>query len=194
MFQDSPKLRHYMETYQRNFLTAPGERESRYVAVMIRAEYSASKFKLDGSSNISANIEKCLQQLLDTTEEAMKTAETSEVLMTSDVGYYGSGSWYNVIPSPKIGNVTDIQHRVKRTVERLYEGREGWSFEQWEQSFTETLGGVTDRGYVAALQRVLAASNKTACLVLMEEGDSRSYPLKTISTTPGTSHTQDAYI
>ena len=49
-------------------------------------------------------------------------------------------------------------------VERLYERSEGWSFEQWEQSFIDTLGGAMDSGYVAALQRVLATSSKVACL------------------------------
>ena len=59
---------------------------------------------------------------------------------------------------------------MKRAVERLYEGREGWNFDQWEQRFIDSLGGVTDRGYVAALQRVLASSSKAACLVLMGGG------------------------
>ena len=163
-FQASPKLHHYMEIYQNNFLTAPGERESRYVAVMIRAEHSVIQFKMENSSNISANIEDCLHQLQDKTNEAMRAVGTSKLLVTSDVGYYGSGSWY------AHKKTKAIQQRVKIGIERLYEGREEWSFEQWEQSFIETLGGVTDRGYVAALQRVLAASNKTACLVLMGGG------------------------
>ena len=163
-FQASPKLHHYMKTYQKYFLTAPGERESRYVAVMIRAEHSVIQFKMENSSNISANIEECLHQLQDTTNEAMRAVGTSKLLVTSDVGYYGSGSWY------AHKKTKAIQQRVKIGIERLYEGREEWSFEQWEQSFIETLGGVTDRGYVAALQRVLAASNKTACLVLMGGG------------------------
>ena len=166
MLKDSPKLHYYMEVYQNKFLTAPGERESRYVAVMIRAEHSMRKFWQERSSNISANIQECLCQLQAKTKEAMRAIGTSKLLVTSDVGYYGSGTWHD----HNERNVTDIQDMVKRGVERLYKGREGWSFEQWEQSFIETLGGVTDRGYVAALQRVLATSSKTACLVLMGGG------------------------
>ena len=168
-FQDSPKLRHYMETYQNEFLTAPGERESRYVAVMIRAEHTVRQLmwnKLKGSKML-AKIKECLYELQNETNEAMRAVGARNLLVTSDVGYYGSGTWYQTV---KVGNVTDIQDIVKRGVERLYEGREGWSFEQWEQSFIAILGGVTDRGYVAALQRVLATSSKAACLVLMGGG------------------------
>ena len=162
-FQDSPKLHHYTEIYQNTFLKAPGERESRYVAVMIRAEHTVRQFKRDNASKISDKLEECLYELQDETNEAMRLVGASKLLVTSDVGKYGSGSWHS--------RSNEVFHsRVKRGVERLYEGREGWSFEQWEQSFIETLGGVTDRGYVAALQRVLATSSKTACLVLMGGG------------------------
>ena len=172
-FQDSPNLCHYMEIYQNKFLTGPEQRESRYVAVMIRAEHSMILFKSEKDSNtynILANIEKCLHQVQEKTNEAMRTVGTSTLLVTSDVGYYGSGSWTNSTSSHHYGPVADIQYRVKRVVERLYERSEGWSFEQWEQSFIDTLGGATDRGYVAALQRVLATSSKVACLVMMGGG------------------------
>ena len=162
-FQDSPKLHHYTEIYQNIFLMAPGERESRYVAVMIRAEHTVRQFKWDNASKISEKLEECLYELQDETNEAMRQVGASKLLVTSDVGNYGSGSWY-------AGRNKVLHSRVKKGVERLYEEREGWSFEQWEQSFIETLGGVTDRGYVAALQRVLATSSKTACLVLMGGG------------------------
>ena len=178
MFQDSPKLHHSMEIYQNKFLTAPGERESRYVAVMIRAEHSVLQFQVERSSNISARLENCLHQLQDKTDEAMRSVGTDKLLVTGDVGYYGSGTWHDTVSNPQKGNVTDIQCRVKRGVERLYEGGERWSFEQWEQSFIEASGGITDRGYVAALQRVLATSSQAACLVLMGGGLFQSLSLE----------------
>ena len=166
-FQDSPYLRHNMEIYQNKFLTGPEQRESRYVAVMIRAEHSMILFESEKDSNISASIEECLHEVQDKTNEAMRAVGTSTLLVTSDVGYYGSGSWNR---STSLPHVADIQNRVKRVVERLYDGSEGWSFKQWEQSFIDTLDGATDRGYVAALQRVLATSSKVACLVMMGGG------------------------
>ena len=173
--KDSPKLHHYMEVYQNKFLTDPGDIESRYVAVMIRAEHSLLQLMAEKRFNIPANIQECLYELQTKTKEAMSAVGTNKLLVTSDVGNYGSISWHGRGKQM----VVDIQHRVKRAVERLYKGREGWSFEQWEQSFIETLGGVTDRGYVAALQRVLAASNKTACLVLMGGGRFQELSLET---------------
>ena len=162
-FQDSPKLHHYMEIYQKKFLTAAEERESRYVAVMIRAEHTVRQLKWDKRSKIPEKLEECLYELQDETNEAMRLVGASKLLVTSDVGNYGSGTWHS--------RSNEVFHsRVKRGVERLYMGREGWSFEQWEHSFIDSLGGVTDRGYVAALQRVLATSSKTACLVLMGGG------------------------
>ena len=169
-FRDSPKLQYSMRTYQKKFLTSHGASDSRYVAVMIRAEHSVLQFQSLWSTNISDDINKCLNQLQIKTNEAMKEIGTNELLVTSDVGYYGSSSWNDTMSSPSKGNKTDVLNRVKRSVERLYEGRKEWTFEDWEHSFNEASDGIVDRGYIAALQRVLATSSNAACLILMGGG------------------------
>ena len=168
-FRDSQNIRNSAAVYQRMFLTGEG-RESRYVAVMMRSEHSVVKFQAQHSKNISGEIEGCMEQLVRETEAAVKEVGASGLLVTSDVGRFGSGSWNGTVSSPEKGNVTDIVMRAKRGLERLYEGRDGWSFERWERSFVEASGGIEERGYVAALQRVLATDQKAVCLVLLGGG------------------------
>ena len=163
--------------YQNKFLAAPGV-ESRYVAVMIRAEHSIVEFLAKRSKNTSKDLEKCMDELVKETDAAMKAVDASGVFVTSDVGYFGSGSWKATISSPEKGDVADVERRVKRTVERLYAGRQGWTFEEWERSFVEASGGVDERGYVAALQRVVATDRKAACLVLLGGGIFHELSLK----------------
>ncbi|CAI8004088.1 hypothetical protein GBAR_LOCUS3829 [Geodia barretti] len=174
-YKDSQNLLNSAIAYQNKFLAAP---ESRYVAVMIRAEHSILQFLAKRSKNTSKDLEKCMDELVKETDAAMKAVGASGLFVTSDVGYFGSGSWNRTISSPEKGDVADVERRVKRTVERLYAGRQGWTFEEWERSFVEASGGVDERGYVAALQRVVATDRKAACLVLLGGGIFHELSLK----------------
>ena len=176
-YKDSQNLLNSAIAYQNKFLAAPGV-ESRYVAVMIRAEHSILEFLAMRSKNTSKDLEKCMDELVKETDAAMKAVDASGLFVTSDVGYFGSGSWNKTISSPEKGDVADVERRVKRTVERLYAGRQGWTFEEWERSFVEASGGVDERGYVAALQRVVATDRKAACLVLLGGGIFHELSLK----------------
>jgi hypothetical protein len=176
-YKASQNLLNSAIAYQNKFLAAPGV-ESRYVAVMIRAEHSILQFLAMRSKNTSKDLEKCMDELVKETDAAMKAVDASGLFVTSDVGYFGSGSWNKTISSPEKGDVADVERRVKRTVERLYAGRQGWTFEEWERSFVEASGGVDERGYVAALQRVVATDRKAACLVLLGGGSFHELSLK----------------
>ena len=79
------------------------------MAVMIRAEHSVRQFKWDKSSKIPEKLEECLYELQDETNEAMRQVGAKKLLVTSDVGYYGSGTWYETVSRPQMGNVTEIQ-------------------------------------------------------------------------------------
>ena len=167
IFRDSPKLHLSTENYQKKFLTGPAITDTAYVAVMLRAEHSVLQFQhRQRDANASAEMERCLNEVLRETNAALKTVGTSNLLVTADVGYYGSGSWNKTMSAVTWGDVADMQKRIKKSVERLYNGR--WSFQDWEDSFSEATGGVEDRGYVAALQRGLAS--QAACLVLLGGG------------------------
>ena len=166
-FQDSPKLLQSIVNYQNRFMASGlSTNHTGYVAVMLRAEHSVLQLQHKRKSNISEEMEHCLSEVLQRTSEAQRELGTSDLLVTADVGYYGSGSWNATMSPGKQGNVTDVQMKVQETVEKLYGGR--WSFHDWEQSFSEATGGVKDRGYVAALQRGLASN--AACLVLLGGG------------------------
>ena len=184
-YKDSQSLRNSVVSYQNIFLSphAVGPEsinvaESKYIAVMIRAEHSIIEFLAKRSKNISEDLENCLDQVVKETDAAMREVGASGLVVTSDVGYYGSGSWRKTISSPEKGDLGDVQGRVKRGVERLYAGRQDWTFKQWERSFVEASGGVEERGYVAALQRVLATDRRAGCLVLLGGGRFQELSLK----------------
>lgn len=185
-FKDSEKLLKSAFVYQEKFLNNIqfGEQrekeelekedkdneEKRYVSVMIRAEHSVLQFRAKRSKHISQDMELCMEEILSKTEIAVRQVGTDRLLVTSDVGRYGSTTWNETIRTPEKGNIDELQKIVKRGVERLYKGRQGWSFEEWEQTFVEASGGVEEKGYVAALQRVLATHKNTGCLVLVGGG------------------------
>ena len=164
-FQDSPKLHLLADNYRKRFLTL-NTTHMAYVAVMLRTEHSVLELRRVKNANVTAKLDECMQEVLQTTRMAMKTVGSSNLLVTADVGYYGSGSWNQTLSWGRKGNMSVLQQRVERAVERLYDGR--MSFQQWEQSFSLATGGVEDRGYVAALQRVLAS--EASCLVLLGGG------------------------
>ena len=164
-FRDSPRLQLSSQLYQQKFLSDRDGPENRYVAVMIRAEHTILELQHSPhtQAHLSDGIEKCMHQLLRETDIAKKNSRATQLLVTSDVGRYGSGTWKWTLPSQEVK--VDVEERVMRAVEMLYDG--SWSFEQWEDSFVEA-GGVDDRGYVAALQRVLAT--QADCFVLFGGG------------------------
>ena len=163
-FQDSSRLHVLAENYKRFFKNAS---DPAYVAVMLRAEHSVIEFQKMKNANVMTKLNQCMQKVVQTTHVAMKTVGSSNLLVTADVGNYGSGSWNRtLLTGGGKGDVSVIQQRVERAVERLHDER--LSFQEWEQSFSVATGGVKESGYVAALQRVLAS--EAACLVLLGGG------------------------
>ena len=124
------------------------------LAIMLRIE----RIVISSHDHLTA-VKKCFNEVLALKK---KLAMNSKPLVTMDVGgEYGTGTSKD---KSLRGNVED--YSIK-TFESLYNN--AWSVSEWEKSFVKAAGGVTDRGYIAALQRVLAS--RADCLVLVGGGD-----------------------
>ena len=169
---DGPRLRSDVSNYQQKFLRGSAA-DPGYVAVMLRTEHSVIMLQHQQSSaGLAEVLGHCLQEVEQVTRAAMKKVGSGSLLVTADVGYYGSGTWNRTMRTAT-GEFPAITAQVQEAVERLYAG--SWSFQEWEDSFAEATGGVKDRGYVAALQRALAS--QAACLVLLGGGSFQALSL-----------------
>ena len=162
--RDSPRLVQAVERYKQQFALPDGQ----YVAVMLRAEhaYLMIHSHIRNHKPTGYTLQQCLDEASTEAHAVLTEMNSSSVFVTADSGRYGTSSWLSSLHRPHHQGLLGITAQVEETVERLYDGR--WSFQDWENSFSEATGGVEDRGYVAALQRVLAS--QAACLVLLGGG------------------------
>lgn len=153
-FYPSPRLLRdasgYIDSY--NSVSVP------YSAVMIRLEHAAilaERFPGDYS------IKGCLKEVVDIVD----SIQGERPVVAADIGNYGSSSWDWAVSNKE--KLATGMIDTKRVMQSLL--RDQMSFEEWEQTFVHAAGGVTDRGYIAALQRTIASRAK--CLVLMGGGN-----------------------
>ena len=148
-FQPAKRIIQDAETYKDMFLGG----ENR-LAIMLRVE----RLVIGSRGNPLVAVKKCFSEVF---KLKRKLAVNFIPLVTIDVGgRYGTGTSNN-------NQMKDAIKYSKEAFESLYNNT--WSVSAWEESFTKAAGGITDRGYIAALQRVLAS--RADCLVLVGGGD-----------------------
>lgn len=144
-FRPSQRILGHVKSYQDMFLGGKNK-----LAIMIRAERVLQS---------NHNLQRCYDEVFTLKR---KIAGDSNVLVTMDIGgKYGSETFKDH------RGATDLS---RKTLQSLYNGR--WTVEEWEKSFIRAADGVTDRGYIAAIQRVLAS--RADCLVLVGGGTFQS--------------------
>ena len=175
---DSPKLLRDIENYQQQFLRQSAGLS--YVAVMLRAEHAFLMVNQVKNSikhfNMLIQLHNCLNEVVKKTTVVKTELRTQNVFVTADIGLYGSSSWQKTM-SPDYtsnGEVGKVEEQVKHTVEGLYNRQ--WTFEQWENSFSQATGGMEDKGYIAAVQKGIAS--QAACLILLGGGSFQILALK----------------
>ncbi len=158
LFKPSKRLLRDAKQYEDVFLEGQNK-----LAVMIRAEkiieFYLTQEKL--SSELDS-LEECFDEVMRLSRAIYNATGSTKPLVTMDIGRFGSASLVAL-------ENTKREHMVeasKKTLMALY--RNQWTFEEWENSFIEATGGVTNNCYIAALQRTLAA--RADCLVLMGGG------------------------
>lgn len=160
-FQVSQNLIKDAERYEKMFL---GGRNS--LAIMFRVERVVTGY-LREKGNSDKTIEGCFQEVLNLTSNIENAStEALSPLVTLDIGgKYGTDSF------SKNKRLEDLS---RKTLESLYHNKK-WSMSEWETSFVKAAGGVTQLGYIAALQRLLAS--RADCLILMGGGDYQAFAL-----------------
>ena len=187
--QDSPRLQEAVHRYRQRLLPPSGQ----FVAVMLRAEhaYLMIQSRINQGRPTNYTLQRCLDEVTAKARTVMVERNTSSVFVTADVGLYGTNTWMWALHNPHKHEFPAITAQVQEAVERLYAG--SWSFQEWEDSFAEATGGVKDRGYVAALQRVLAS--QAACLVLLGGGSFQALSLTSyLHRTAGQPHTRCVHL
>jgi hypothetical protein len=149
-FQPSKRLIHEAMAYKDMFLG--GELK---LAIMLRIERVVMVSHQKEIKPLDF-VKKCLD---DVFALKYKLTNNSNALVTIDTGENMGSSTFR-----DKHNVTQFSLNAFR---RLYDNR--WSVKEWDKSFIKAAGGVTDKGYRAALQRVL--TSRADCLVLVGGGD-----------------------
>lgn len=133
------------------------------VAVMLRSEHIMRNME---PTTMRENLQHCLSEVTEVTKKLQLYSGSTQAFLTSDIGRYGSTAFNTVrFQTFNLGR-KEAFAMVHDTVVSLF-GKK-MTFTQWENTFEEATGGVTDRGYIASLQRTLAS--RADCIVLVGGG------------------------
>ena len=160
----STKLINAARKYEEKFMKGKSQ-----VAIMLRVERLLVQARKRNYNNALSNnfIKECFRETLSLQRKATGNKTGIIPLVTLDIGgQYGSDT-INRVPSAKL---KDAVIMAKDLFTTLYNG--SWTISEWEKSFTQVTDGVTDRGYIAALQRVLAS--RADCLITTGGGSFQS--------------------
>ncbi len=140
-----------------------GEEIAMSISVMVRLEW----FLIEYKDRSLENLRTCLQGIKTKTDE-LTSGKNTRIVLALDVGRFGSGS-FGV--TKRLNSISEdyfekLLEEVKKFVVLLYNGKV--DFDAWEDSFLASTNGVTDRGYIAALQSLVVS--KAKCLVLVGGG------------------------
>ena len=137
-------------------------KSDRVIAIMLRVE----RFLATQGRAPNKTVDSCLQETLALYHKLHREMGDSGVFVTADVGKFGSGIMQNTTRSRFLKDVNHVTESVAVLISELYGGQ--FSLQSWENSFIEASEGITERGYIAMLQRSIATS--ADCLVVMGGG------------------------
>ena len=143
------------------------------LAVLIRSEHLISWAAMncqtkEGEVN-KTKLMHILHVYLDTIIDTARNIKRRQgrTFVTLDAGKYGSSSWRSMFSRGGYSELREpILQALKETLLSLDNSIN--TFEEWEESFNESTGGVTDPGYIAALQRTIGS--RADCLILAGGG------------------------
>lgn len=158
-FRPSARLVADADKYTRLFLGG-----SNRLTIMLRAErvmkYYLKESGVNGTFVGNRSLKGCFNEVL-----ALKQKEgIAKPFVTMDVGRFGTQSISKKNDSKKLLATSS------EVLTSLYDNK--WSVGEWEDSFIQAAGGITDTGYIAALQRTIAS--RADCLALMGGGSFQS--------------------
>ena len=157
-FQPSRRLLANAKYYKKHFMNSTDS----HITLMIRLEQIYMFLHRPRSAYGNWTVKKCLDVAIEKVEEYQGSRSLGLPFVTLDVGRYGSKTLKS-IESEKLKNDTKY---ISKLLSSVYDHH--WNLKKWENSFTESTGGIVDSSYIAALQRTLAS--RAECLVLVGGG------------------------
>ena len=148
MLHTSKRILDDSRKYVREFLKSePGEYTAISIRTVVRGKYLPR-------NNHSSFFHNCIKELGSVINSANVT--DSKIFVALDLGRFGDRTVENFIHKSIIKNIeTEIFQTMYSNTLTMW---------KWEQSFIQASGGITDSGYVAAMQRTIVENGR--CLVL----------------------------
>ena len=146
-------LLHAQHYQTRSFRAAP------YIAVAVRFE--KLQLVLEEGRKTTPTLAQCLRLLLEAWREVRNSSGLTHTLLMADMGTLGSGTFANTSHV----SVPQLDSGFRKVFREIYGST--LTVEEWENSLRD-MAVAGDRGYVAALQKVLISQAK--CVVLMGGG------------------------
>ena len=158
-FHTSSKLLTDAKNYEDRFLNSTNR-----LAIMFRLERMMIHLRIlknrKNLDSVDGYVRNCLGEVINVSEQIWRdNGEYTRPLVTLDLGKYGSNSWGGQ-------GALNLTHRMNSTFSKLF--KDGWTFNEWEQSFTQVASIADNKGYIAAFQRTLAS--RADCLILIGGG------------------------
>ena len=141
------------------------------IAVMVRSEHFLLSlgYLQTNKTMLNQTITATLNKLVAITRKLQAKFPHGKVVVTADIGKYGSYTWSNTMS--RLGHrdrelTSFVLNAVKGTVTALYDN--SWTFEEWEESFGTATGGIENQSYISVLQKSIAG--RARCLILFGGG------------------------
>lgn len=131
-------------------------KKKNYIGIMLRIERFLT---VVASGRSQDSVQSCLNKTITLLEKIR--SEDLGVYVTVDIGKFGSG-----VMQKKGGSIAAITKSVESLFTHLYNTK--FSLESWEETFVNVTGGISERGYIAMVQRNIA--DQADCLILMGGG------------------------
>ena len=139
------------QNYVRRYL---GTEFGEYVGISIRSVVRAKYLTPPGEENMFTFFKDCFKNLGETILSLNTT--NKKVFMSLDLGRFGDKTQTLFISPPMITSIEDMLFQT------LYNG--SVKMQEWESSFIDSTNGITDSGYIAAVQRTILDNSK--CLIM----------------------------
>ena len=153
MLQTSQRVVDDSKKYVQNVLKSDLHK---YVAISFRSVQRAKNFQKHQGNPMTFFL-KCISELQETVS-LMNT--TGMVFLAQDLGRFGDAKDIKYLTDDMISRIEDdlFQHVYNGTL----------TIEKWEQQFVDVNGGITDSGYIAAMQSEILKNS--GCIVMFGGG------------------------
>ena len=155
MLQNSKRIVDDSKKYVQNILKSDF---GKYIAISFRTVKRAKSFYVEKSNKQMHFFHSCMLQLQKTVS---LINSTNKVFLALDLGSFGDTKATKYLTDNMIATIED------ELFHSLYNGK--LTMEKWEEEFVEVTGGITDSGYIAAMQSEILMNS--GCLIMFG-GDS----------------------